>query len=152
MLRVILATLLSLPFCYCTAYAEKDDIPPEGLRGMASHVIVGTVKKIYTRTEQLHNWKTTYYVAEVHVDNVEKGKGLKSNELAYVRYWRRRWIGKGAPPPSTNGHRGLPSKSDNLRIYLARNRYDGFTKNNQDGGYNVIGANGFEALAKVPGK
>jgi len=31
-------------------------------------------------------------------------------------------------------------------IYLAKNAYDGFTRDNHDGGFNVIGANGFCAV------
>jgi hypothetical protein len=53
------------------------------------------------------------------------------------------------PPPSTSGHRGLPEEGDRVRVYLARNAYDGFTDQNEDGGYNVIGANGFELLPEL---
>jgi hypothetical protein len=49
-------------------------------------------------------------------------------------------------PPGTNGHRGCPSEGATLRIYLARNAYDGFSDDNKDGGFNVIGANGFEEM------
>jgi hypothetical protein len=37
-------------------------------------------------------------------------------------------------------------------VYLARNAHDGFDPDNKDGGFNVIGANGFEKLAPPPGK
>jgi hypothetical protein len=33
-----------------------------------------------------------------------------------------------------------------VRIYLARNAYDGYTYENKDGGFNVLGVNGFEKL------
>jgi hypothetical protein len=61
----------------------------------------------------------------------------------YVRYWHRESV--GAPRLDTNGHRGLPKQDEILRIYLARNAYNGFGTTN-DGGFDVIGANGFEKL------
>jgi hypothetical protein len=39
----------------------------------------------------------------------------------------------------------LPQPKERFRIYLARNAYNGFGHTN-DGGYDVIGANGFEKL------
>jgi hypothetical protein len=39
-----------------------------------------------------------------------------------------------------------PEIGQTLRIYLARNAYDGATNENNDGGFNVIYSNGFEKL------
>ena len=87
-----------------------------------------------------------FHCAEIRISKVEKGKDVTAGGLAYVRYWTRQWTGPGDMPPSTNGHRGLPKAGEILRIYLARNAYDGFSNENNDGGFNVIGANGFEKL------
>ena len=78
----------------------------------------------------------------------EKGEGPAKGGLVYARYWTREWTGKGPMPPGTSGHKGCPSEGKTLRIYLARNAYDGFSDGNKDGGYNVIGANGFEAIVE----
>lgn len=126
--------------------AEKEDITPSQLRETATHVITGQVIAIYARDETVGEWKYTRYVAEVRVEECEKGDSIKQGDLVYARYWQRAWIGKGQVPPSTSGHRGLPGKGESLRIYLARNAYDGFNTDNKDGGFNVIGANGFETL------
>jgi hypothetical protein len=126
------------------ARGEKASMPPDALTKVATHIVRGEIKAIYTRTERDGQWKVTRYVAEVKLEKVEKGEGLAAGGLVYVRYWTRSWTGFGAPPPSTSGHRGLPKAGETLRIYLARNAYDGFTKENNDGGFNVIGANGFE--------
>ena len=140
-----LALLVSL--CVAPSLrAEKVDMPPAGLRKVATHVITGTVAKIYERKSREGTWNYTRYVAEIHIKTVEKGEGLSVDGLVYVRYWRRSWAGPGMVPPSTGGHRGLPNEGDAIRIYLASKAYDGFFSDNDDGGFNVIGANGFEAL------
>ncbi len=145
---LVLTFLLSL----VPVSAEKVDLGPQGLRDTATHVVVGRVQAIYRRVTTEGNWETTHQVAEVAVTEVEKGEGLQPGGLVYARYWTRKWTGFSAPPPSTNGHRGVPAEGQSLRIYLARNAYDGFSTKNDDGGYNVIGANGFEALPAGAGK
>ena len=132
--------------------AEKVNMSPEALRETATHVIMGQVTAVYERTETTGDWKYTKYVAEIRVEACEKGDGIKKGDLVYARYWRRAWIGKGLVPPSTAGHRGLPSDGESLRVYLARDAYDGFGFDNKDGGLNVIGANGFEKLKPASGK
>ncbi|QDV25857.1 hypothetical protein [Aureliella helgolandensis] len=128
--------------------AEKIDMSPSQLQSTATDTVIADVVAIYDREETVGDWRYTRYVAEISIDAVDKGESLRKGQLAYVRYWNRKWIGAGQIPPSTSGHRGLPSTGDTVRIYLSRNSYDGFTKDNNDGGYNVIGANGFEIMKK----
>jgi hypothetical protein len=126
--------------------AEKEPMSPEALRKTATHVVAGQVIAIYERTERAGDWTYTRYVAEVSVGECEKGDGIKKGDLVYVRYYRRAWVGKGLMPPSSAGHSGRPSDGEFIRAYLARNAYDGFSLDIKDGGFNVIGANGFEKL------
>jgi len=149
--RAALWTLLAALAASNTARAEKVPLSPEELRATATHVVVGQVTAVYTRTETSGDWKYTHYIAEVRVAESEKGDGLKKGEPVYARYWQRQWVGKDKQPPSTIGHRGLPAQGETIRVYLARNAYDGFTFDNKDGGFNVIGANGFEPV-KPAGK
>ena len=134
--------LLPIVFAALFAHAEKVDMPPAGLKKTATHIVVGKVQAVYSRQVREGKWQYTRYVAEVKVKTVEKGEGIGG--LVYARYWRREWRGGSTTPPSTAGHRGLPKEGETLRIYMAKNAYDGFTKDNNDGGFNVIGANGFE--------
>jgi hypothetical protein len=138
---VIVSVVLAPP-----VRCEKVDLPPEELLRTATHVITGRVTAIYERTEAAGNCQTTYYVAEIRVGECEKGEGIEKGSLLYARYWRRGWIGKEKAPPDTSGHRGLPNVGDSMRVFLARKAYDGFSFENKDGGFNVIGANGFEKL------
>lgn len=129
----------------CDVSAEKVALPPQELRDTATHVIVGAVVQVYERKETDKGWATTFYLAEIRIKEVEKGEGIKVGELVYVRYWNRAWVGGSTQPITTSGHRGLPKNGESLRIYMARNAYDGFGTTS-DGGFNVIGANGFEKL------
>ena len=140
LLTVAVMSILARP-----VQAEKVDMSAEDLRKTATHIVTGQVVAIYERTQTDGDWKYTRYVAEVRVAECEKGDGLKKGDLVYIRYWRRGWQGKGDPKPDTSGHRGLPSDGATIRAYLARNAYDGFGET-KDGGFNVIGANGFEKL------
>lgn len=149
--RVLVLSLVAVSVVAAAARAEKAPLSPEELRETATHVIVGAVTAIYTRTETAGDWQYTRYVAEVRVAESEKGDGLKQGDLAYARYWHRRWISPRRQEPNTNGHRDLPNQGETVRIYMARNAYDGFTFENKDGGFNVIGANGFEKV-KSAGK
>ena len=83
-------------------------------------------------------------VAEVKIDKVEKGKVLEN--LVYVRYWIRAWKRIGMPPPGGQSYHPQPKKGDQYRFYLAKNSYDGWTDENQDGGYNVVYVNGVQPI------
>lgn len=138
---------LTISLAACSAWAEKVDMSPDELRETATHVVKGQVVAIYERKFNTDDWAYTQFLAEVKVAEPEKGKDLKQDELVYIRYWHRDWIANRDPEPNTNGHRGLPAEGDLIRVYLSRNAYDGFGTT-KDGGFNVIGANGFEIIAK----
>ena len=148
----LLLGLVSLILCGSVAIAEKIPMTAEENAEVATDIAVGTVTAIYTREQEIGDWHYVFHVAEITVEKVEKGKGLSDKSPAYVRYWHRGWIGKGEVPPSTNGHRGLPGEGDQVRVYVAKNAYDGFSFANKDGGFNVIGADGFEILKKAEEK
>ena len=126
-------------------FAEKPPMSPAALRAVATHVVRGTVTAVSSRTASNGSYSVTRFVAEVRVLAVEKGEGVDLEAPLYARYWTQTWMGPGPVPAGTNGHLGLPSEGQTLRIYLARNAYDGF-HGSKDGGFNVIGTNGFEAL------
>lgn len=144
--------LVGLMLCDSMAVAEKVPMTAEENAEVATDIAVGTVAAIYTREQEIGDWHYVFHVAEIKVEKVEKGKDLSDKAPAYVRYWHRGWIGEGRVPPSTNGHRGLPGEGDQVRVYVARNAYDGFSFDNKDGGFNVIGADGFEILKKAEAK
>ena len=122
-------------------HAEIIDLPPAHLLETATHVMTGKVKAIFSRVEVKADYKYRDYVAEVAVEGIEKGKGLKKAQLVYVRYLTIGYVGDGLPRPGTSGHRGLPAVGETLRIYLELN--------GDDGGYDVVFPNGFETIQKA---
>jgi hypothetical protein len=137
------AQLCLLSVVTSPAHGEKVNMSPAELKETATHVIVGDLLKIFERKQTDKDWNTTYYVAEVRVNEVEKGSDIVRNQLVYVRYWIRSRADPNRIVISTSGHRGLPKEGETSRIYLSQNAYDGFGTTT-DGGFNVIGANGFE--------
>ncbi|MFK8112439.1 MAG: hypothetical protein AB8B91_09560 [Rubripirellula sp.] len=148
-MRIIAATVLYVGLGFglmLEARAEKARMTREDNLKTATHVLLGKVVAVYSRQKTIKGWDYTHYLAEILPEKIEKGTGIPLKQPVYVRYWKRRWVGLTIQPPSTNGHRGLPVESDRVRVYLARNAYDGATNDNQDGGLNVIGMDGFEIL------
>jgi len=118
------------------AFAEVPPLDPGKLELMATHIFSGKIARIYSSVELTADWETTYSVAELHVGKVEKGKYLA--KLLYVRFWRRKWKGKGEAPDGSYGHRDIPAAGSTVRV---------FTKEGEDGGFDVILPNGFEVIS-----
>jgi hypothetical protein len=131
--------------------AEVPMKSPAVLWKTATHVVVGTVRTIYSRTVVDSHWRNRRFVAEVAVEAVEKGAGIEQGGLAYVRYWDKEWLGRpNEMPTGASGHSGDPKEGDRVRIYLARNAHDGYDQS-RDGGFNVIGPNGFQPPTAATG-
>ena len=128
------------------AIAEKPMSSPAQLAANATHIVRGTVGRVFTRVRRHGTWENTDYVAEVKVAAVEKGEGIQLDRPLYARYWTKHWKGPGYPPPGTSGHSDLPKEGAAVRLYLARNANDGFGTEQHDGGYNVLGVNGIQLL------
>ncbi len=140
---LVLVSLLVLP----SAKGAKAPYSKKQLEEVATHIVVGKVQAIYSRTEREDRYEYDRKVAEVKVAKVEKGK--VDSALVYIRYWSREWKGLGLPPPGGQSYEPQPKKGQTCRFYLAKNAYDGWSKDeNQDGGYNVVYVNGVEPIEK----
>ena len=125
--------------------AAKAPYTKKQLEKIATHIVVGTVQAVYTRTEREGSYEYTRKVAEIRIESLEKGEGPSG--LVYARYFDRRWRGRGPMPPGGGSYSGQPKPGGKYRFYLARNAYDGWSKNgSQDGGYNVIYVNGIQPV------
>jgi len=149
MKAIICAVLILLASLTSSAFGAKAGEDAAQMRNMATHVIVGTVVQIYHRDQTTKDQHATKYVAEIRTEGIEKGEGLQNGDLVYVRYSSSRWLPTATPVPSQLGHDGLPREGETLRIYLARNAYDGGSGYPQDGGFNVIFPNGFQRLGQA---
>ena len=138
-------------FCFAPLLnAAKAPSSKKQLETIATHILVGKVQAVYSHKERegiplVSGYEYDHKVAEVKIEKVEKGK--VSEKLIYVRYWSRKWMGIGLPPPGGQSFSPQPEKGQMCRFYLAKNSYDGLSeKGNQDGGYNVVYVNGVEPI------
>ena len=123
----------------------------EKLARIATHIVIGQVRAIYSHKEEegipiVSGYAYDRKVAEVKIEKVEKGK--ISESLVYVRYWSRAWKGIGLPPPGGQSYHPQPRNGELCRFYLSKNSFDGWSDENQDGGYNVVYLNGVQTLKK----
>ena len=140
---LILVSFLILP----SAKGAKAPSSKKQLEQVATHVMVGKVQAIYSYKEREGRYEYDRKVAEVKIEKVEKGKIHES--LVYVRYWSREWKGLGLPPPGGQSYEPQPKKGQTCRFYLAKNAYDGWSKDgSKDGGYNVVYVNGVQPIKK----
>lgn len=146
-MRLTCAALIAVTIAVMIGSSLLAEVPnrsPERLTESATNIVTGKVLRIYSRQEREAGTSRTRYVAEVRIETVEKGEGLTPDTLIYARYLTQ-VLPKGSV--GTTGHRGLPNEGERVRVYLARNTSDGFDRDNNDGGFNVIFPNGFERLA-----
>jgi hypothetical protein len=144
-----LVVMLGLGLTLSQALALKRKLSTEELKSTATHIVVGTVQAIYQRKVEEPERSGIAYVAEVRVKEVEKGQGIKSGDLLYTRYSDVHKVVEmrnGRKVSFEGPYLNEPETGQTLRIYLARNAYDGATNENNDGGFNVIYSNGFEKL------
>jgi len=143
--------LLSL-FLFNFIWGAKAPSSKKELETLATHIVVGKVQAVYSYKDRegirlVSGYEYDHKVAEVKVEKVEKGK--ISESLVYVRYWSRTWKGIGLPPPGGQSYENQPKKDQTCRFYLARNAYDGWSRQgNNDGGYNVVYVNGIQPIDK----
>ena len=129
------------PFlCLGYASAEIAEQSKEELKTSASHILTGTVVRTYERKEMRGGIEYTYSVAEVAVGHVHKGADVVADDRVYVRYWRKKWIGSGNPPPDHYGHWNIPVSGDTAEIYVKGDRKTGF---------DVLSPNGFFKATKA---
>jgi hypothetical protein len=130
---VILVSSLCL---IVSTQAVKVDAPGEAENG-SSNILTGTITAIYSRIVRDANYEWNHCVAAVRIESIQKGEGLKTGDLIFVRYISsNRWIGKGAMPPGPSGHNNVPGEGDRRKVCLNRNA---------DGGLDVFYVSGFKA-------
>lgn len=140
-------TCLALILSGSELLAAKVPYSKKQLESVATHIVSGKVQAIYTRTERQGSYEYIHKVAEVKIDKEEKGEGPE--RLIYIRYWSRKWKGIGRQPPGGGSYWPQPKKGLTCRFYLARNAYDGWSRNSsQDGGNNVVYVNGVQPTKK----
>lgn len=135
-IRLFVFILFAPVALLATALAEVPPMEPAKLEAYATYIVDGKLDRIYTTVEKSAEWETTHSVGEVRVTNVIKGK--HAGKLAYVRFWHRKFIGKGEAPDGAYGHREIPKVGSRVRVYA---------REGEDGGLDVALPNGLAVAA-----
>jgi hypothetical protein len=77
-MATLIIALMGLALIAAAARAEEPNLSREDLQKIATHVVVGKVNAICERVEEKGGWKYTRYVAELPVEECQKGTGLTS--------------------------------------------------------------------------
>lgn len=128
----LLAMVLGLATWCDAAKGEVPRASEQELEKRASHIVAGKLRTVYRSVSRDQQYETTDGLAELMIDGVEKGDGLKPGEVVFARFWNQHWIGKGLPPPGSTGHY-VPKPGSQVRAYLERAK---------DGTFEVILPNG----------
>ena len=137
--RKLLVTLAALLLAARPAVGVKVDGPGEA-EERSSHIVSGTVTGIYSKVRRDTQYEYTYCVAEMRVEGIEKGDGIKPRDLIYVRYLgAMRWISKEPSQPGPAGHDNTPTEGEKRRVCLVRNA---------DGGWDVYYVSGFRPITE----
>jgi hypothetical protein len=139
-LQLLPVFALSVALAAADIHAEIPKESKESLHASASHALTGKVAGTYERIEKRADFETTYGIAEVAVERVDKGAEIVAGDRIFVRYWRKRWVGKGNPPPDHYGHWNLPEATDAVVVYVRGDRTSG---------YDVLSPNGFFETTKA---
>src|SRR5262245_41696167 len=129
------------------ALAELRPRTPKELAEEATNVVTGRVLAVYSReveTELYGKGTTeTRSVAEIEVEGVEKGDGIKDKEVIYVRCWHVKNRG-ASERPGPVGH-DIPKTGDRVRAYLVRGGMSPTEK--RDTGLAAVEPNGLVTLS-----
>jgi hypothetical protein len=137
--RIVTHFIVAFLLASALVRAEKADFPGEA-EEKSTHIVNGTVTAVYTKQVTSAKHETAYHIAEVRVDAVEKGDGIKPGQVIYVRYWRHvKYLAGDQPPPGPSGHANQPREGDKRRICLVRAA---------DGALDVYYVSGFKNIAE----
>ena len=114
-LAACIAALAALP---CSAERAPED------RDEATHIAVGKVEAVYSRTEKGFH----YYLVEIAVEKATKGEGLKAGDTLYARCYRwnsdyykdKTEAEKKRALLSHSSYGGPPKEGERVRVYLKR--------------------------------
>ena len=140
--RILGAGLAAFLLVINVVSAERPAQSRERLLESASHAITGTVVRTYERQEKKDDrgFEWTYGIAEIQVAMVTKGSDIQAGDRAFVRYWKKKWVGGGSPPPDSYGNWEVPEATDSVEVFVEGDRGTG---------YDVLQPNGFFKVTKV---
>jgi hypothetical protein len=141
---VVGALLLTVP---SLSHAMQPWWSEEQLQKMSTHVLTGTVVRVYSFKEEkdyegneeiIQRW-----AIELAVDKVEKGAGPSAGKVAWLRGRDSCWKPRpdGGPPPEGGCGIAPPTAGQRIRVHAKEAR-------DSDGGLDVLTPNGWSVAGK----
>jgi hypothetical protein len=118
-------------------------------RSEATHVILGTVERVYLREKE----DTRYYLVEIAIEKIEKGEGFKPGGTFYVGcylwtpdyYKGKKLTAKERKQLAFRGaaYNGVPREGERVRVYA---KHQARYANGRPGKYDGIYPNWYEVV------
>ncbi len=129
---------------WSVSFAEIPDKSRDDLLEEGTQAFTGRVERLYRATPvNGGGFEFTHSVAEMTVASVEKGTDIRPGDRVFVRHWRKRWVGKGQPPPDHYGHRTVPAEKQTVAVFVSGTR---------QAGYDVLSPNGYSEVVTAKAK
>jgi hypothetical protein len=131
-----LAFCLLLTLAAGQGAAELPLLGVDDLKKMSSHIVTGTVRKVYTAPDDKgEGYVDTLHLIEITVAKVEKGKDVTPKQVLYARTWKRDRRPVDFVGPS--GQAFICKTGDQVRLFL---------RQNADGTFELLIPNGMHTL------
>ena len=105
-----------LLFCAHGLVAEALAELPTEPRESASHIVTGTVSKVFSRDRGAAS-EFVDYAVQIRIEGVEKGTGQRKGEAIYACAFCRKPSAR-KDQPGVGGHRGIPKEGQRIRAWL----------------------------------
>jgi hypothetical protein len=89
--------------------AERPKESPDS----ASHIVTGTVSKVFSREGK----STDEYLVQVRIDGIEKGEGYRKGGYIYAYAFRRT---SDKAEPAAAGHTSVPKEGQRIKAWIKR--------------------------------
>lgn len=99
---------------FAAAVSARAELPRQS-RDEATHVVTGTVTKVFQRDGRMRE-----FLIEIFIDGVEKGDDLEDGDFVYAFAFQRK--SRTSSEPGIGGHRAVPKEGQRIKAWLKRSK------------------------------
>lgn len=131
-LRLLIVLML---FLAAPALSALPPMTPSMLQAQADAVVVGRTRAVFSRTVETPAGVDRQFLAEFHVERVEKGEGIEAGWLVYPHFWQ--------PDRRPQGWAGPQGQDEVLPLDVPVRL---FLKRTDQGGWRLLEPNGWTRI------